>query len=85
MGSTVTSMLKYDITRYITWDSRFKYFTSYKKIEAEFENTLNMALSNYFSTRLYLNLRFDDSVPADSKFKHLQVNETISFGLNFKW
>lgn len=85
VGSTLTSILKYDITRYVTWDSRFKYFTSYKKIEAEFENTLNMSLSNYFSTRLYLNLRFDDSVPTDKKFGYLQVNETISFGLNFKW
>ena len=84
-GSTITSILKYDITRYITWDSRLTYFTSYDKVISEFENGLNMALSNAFSTRIYLNMRFDDSVPADPTFKYLQVNQTLSFGLNYKW
>ncbi len=85
IGSTLTSILKYDITRYITWDSRFTYFTSYEKVISEFENRLNMALSNAFSTSIYVNMRFDDGVPADPKFKYLQVNQTLSFGLNYKW
>jgi len=85
IGSTLTSILKYDITRYISWDSRLTYFTSYEKVISEFENSLNMALSNAFSTRIYVNMRFDDGVPADPKFKYLQVNQTLSFGLNYKW
>lgn len=84
MGTTVTSILKYDITRYITWDSRLTYFTSYDKVEAEFENSLNMALSNAFSTRIYLNVRFDDGVPPHPDLKYLQYNQTLSFGLNYK-
>lgn len=84
-GSTVTSLLTYNITRYVTWTSRIKYFTNYSKVESEFENTLNMSLSQFFSTRLYLHLRYDDGVPADSEFKYLQINEVVSFGLNFKW
>lgn len=78
MGTTVTSILKYDITRYITWDSRLTYFTSYDKVEAEFENSLNMALSNAFSTRIYLNVRFDDGVPPHPDLKYLQYNQTKS-------
>jgi hypothetical protein len=85
MGTTVTSILKYDITRYITWDSRLTYFTSYDKVEAEFENSLNMALSNAFSTRIYLNVRFDDGVPPHPDLKYLQYNQTLSFVLNYKW
>ena len=85
LGSTITSILKYDFTRYISWDSRLTYFTSYDKVITEFENSLNMALSNAFSTRLYLNVRFDDSVPADPTLKYWQVNQTLSFGLNYKW
>ena len=75
----------YNYNKYISLTSRFKYFTSYKKIETELENNLNVALSNYFSTRIFLYLRFDDSVPSDPKFKKLQVNELLSFGLNYKW
>lgn len=85
LGSTLTSTLIYDYNKFVSWNSRLKYFTSYKKVEVEFENTLNMALSRFFSTRLYLNLRYDDSVPADSKFGYLQINELVSFGLNYKW
>ena len=85
LGSTITANLIYDFNRYISWNSRLKYFTSYNKAEAEFENTLNMALTNAFSTRFFLNLRYDDSVPPDPKFKHLQVTQLLSFGLNYKW
>ena len=84
-GSTLTSTLIYDISKYITWNSRLKYFTNYGKVETEFENTLNMSLSRFFSTRLYLHLRYDDGVPKDSDFGYLQVNEVVSFGLNYKW
>lgn len=85
LGSNIKSVLIYDITRYITWNSRFTYFTSYQKVVSEFENTLNLALSNAFSTRIYLNIRYDDGVPAHEKYKFWQVNETLSFGLNYKW
>ena len=85
LGSTVTANLIYDFNRYITWNSRLKYFTSYHKVEGEFENTLNMALTNALSTRLFLNLRYDDSVPPDPKFKYLQITQLLSFGLNYKW
>jgi len=85
MGSTITSILKYDITRYVTWDSRLTYFTSYDKVVSEFENSLNMALTNAFSTRIYVNMRFDDDVPADPDFNYWQINQTLSFGLNYKW
>ena len=85
LGSTITSILKYNITRYISWDSRLTYFTSYEKVITELENILNMSLSNAFSTRMYLNVRFDDSVPADPSLKYWQINQTLSFGLNYRW
>lgn len=84
-GSTVINELIYDFNRYITWTSRLKFFTNYNNIDSEFENTLDMALTNAFSTRIYLHLRYDDSAPADPRFKYLQVNEMLSFGLNYKW
>ena len=85
LGSTITGTLIYDFNKYISLNSRMRYFTSYHKVEGELENTLNMALTNAFSTRLFVHLRFDDGVPADPKFKYLQVTELLSFGLNYKW
>ncbi len=85
IGSTVTGNMSYNFNRYISLNTRLKYFTSYHKVEAELENTLNMALTNALSTRLFVHLRYDDGVPADPKYKFLQVNELLSVGLNYKW
>ncbi len=85
IGSNVRAKVIYNITKYITWNSELTYFTSFEKVIAGFENTLDLALSNAFSTKIYLNLRFDDGVPPDSKLKYLQYTNTLTFGLSYKW
>ncbi|MDR0332491.1 MAG: DUF3078 domain-containing protein [Dysgonamonadaceae bacterium] len=91
LGSTVNFNMIYDMTRFITWTSKFTYFTSYEKVISEFENTLNMSLTNALSTRIQVNMRYDDGVPSHDKdgnrypFGLLQVNQMLSFGLNYKW
>lgn len=87
LGSSLNSTLKYDFSRFITFQSRFKYFTNYNAVEIESENELNMAINRYFSTRIYLYLRFDDADgrKSDPKLGYFQVNETLSFGFNYKW
>lgn len=85
IGSTITGNMNYNFNKYISLNTRLRYFTSYEKVEAELENTLNMALTNAFSTRIFVHLRYDDGVPPDPKFKYLQVTELLSFGLNYKW
>lgn len=86
VGSTVRADLTFNFNRFTSWTSRFYYFTSYDRIEGEFENTLNLAISRFFSTRLHLNLRYDDGVskkkPSDN---YLQIYELLSFGFNYKW
>lgn len=85
-GSTINSSMTFKFNRNVTWYSRFYYFTSYDRILAEFENRLTMAISRFFSTTLSLNLRYDDAVAKTEDFDtHLQVNELISFGFNYKW
>ena len=86
LGSTVRLDMTMSFNRYTTWQSRVYYFTTYEFSQFEFENTLTMALSRYFSTILYFHLRYDDSVtlPADAT-SYFQLNERISFGFNYKW
>lgn len=85
LGSTITAIMKYNITRYITWDSNLTYFTSYEKVISGFENTLDLSLSNAFSTKIYVNLRFDDGVPPDPKLNYWQLTHSLTFGLSYKW
>lgn len=86
LGSTVRMALDFDLSQSVTWQSRVFYNTSFKHVETEFENTLNFSINKYFSTRINLHLRFDDSVITDDKSfkKLLQYNELISFGFTYK-
>ncbi|MDR2791448.1 MAG: DUF3078 domain-containing protein [Tannerellaceae bacterium] len=85
-GSTLRADLSWQFNRNIVWQSRIYYFTSYDHVVGEFENTLTMAISRFFSTRIYLHLRFDDGVTRTPDFNtYLQANELLSFGFNYKW
>ncbi len=85
-GSKINATMQFDFNRNVSWISELYYFTSYEKVESEFRNTLNMAVNRYFSTKIYCNVRYDDSVkkknPDDSYF---QFYEVLSFGFNYKW
>lgn len=86
IGSRIDANLVFDINRHVSWSSRFVYFTTYKKINGEFENTLNLQISRFFSTRINLQIRYDDGVKRPEDFKsYFQINELLSFGFNYKW
>lgn len=87
IGSTIRADLAFDITRNISWQSRIYLFTTYgDHTIGEFENTLVLAISRFFSTRLYFHLRYDDGVEKNENFKSFfQINELLSFGFNYKW
>lgn len=86
VGSNIRAEVNFNINKKISLYSRASYFTNYEKIEIENENRLNMAISRYFSTMISFTLRYDDSVPLNEDFKsHLQINELLSFGFNYKW
>ena len=85
IGSTIRADWQWRVNMNLTWTSHFYFNTSYQQVEAEWENTLDMALTRFFSTRLNLNLRYDDAVrPAHGWNKHLQYNELLSFGFNYR-
>jgi hypothetical protein len=85
-GSTVRMDMKMDFSRNVNWQSRLYYFTTYDKVQFEFENTLVLAISRHFSTRIYAHLRFDDSAAKKENFdSYYQLNELLSFGFNYKW
>ncbi|MBR0036802.1 MAG: DUF3078 domain-containing protein [Bacteroidales bacterium] len=79
-GATVTSKLEWAISNSVSWSSRAYYFTSYHSVQVEFENTFNVKLGHYCTSKFYIYPRFDDSV--DHK---VQMKETVTVGLAFVW
>ncbi len=85
-GSTIRADMTMNFNRNISWQSRVYYFTTYENVVAEFENTLVMAITRHFSTRIYAHIRYDDSVAKNPDFdSHFQINQMLSFGFNYKW
>jgi hypothetical protein len=85
-GSTVTMTSNTRFSKNVTWYSRLYYFTNYERIIGEFENKFDIALSRYFSTTLYLYLRYDDGVTkTPDSDTYLQINELFSFGFSYRW
>lgn len=88
-GSSVRLDLNWDFSSTLNWTSRLFYNTSYKHVEMEFDNTLSYSFNQFFSLRMTLNTRFDDSVilPA-GEVKNLktllQYNELLSIGFAYK-
>ncbi|WP_329903191.1 DUF3078 domain-containing protein [Porphyromonas pogonae] len=84
-GSSLKAQMQWDFDMDISWQSRLYFLTSYSNVQAEWENIVNFSFTRFFSTRLYVNLRYDDAVPPSKEWgKYFQLNELISLGFNFK-
>ena len=85
-GSTITMTQTTKFNKNVTLFTRFNYFTNYEQIKGEMENKLDIILSRYFSTTLYIYLRYDDGVKkAEGSNSYLQINELFSFGFSYRW
>lgn len=89
-GSTYNLNMTYSRNRYTNFTSRIHYFTNYERVYAEWENTLNFKLNQYFSTSIYFYLKFDDSVGGRNQEKdrwarYFSYYQRLGFGLNYVW
>ena len=85
LGSTITANLSWTIAKNIQWTSRFYYFTDYKKVQAEWENTFTLTINKYLSTQLFLYPRYDDGVTRQPGRSYFQFSEWLSFRLNMSF
>lgn len=83
-GSSFDTNIKWQFMRNMYLSSRLYYFTSYKHVQIDFENTFNFVLNRYFSTRIEFKMRYDDSADPNEKGSFIQIKEMLSFGLFFR-
>lgn len=84
-GSTFTADLQWKFTDNIIWKTRLYGYTTYKRVEVEWENTLNLQINRYIATKLFLYPRFDDGAVRDAKHGYLQFKEYLSLGFSYTY
>lgn len=85
-GSTVTINGNVKFCDAISWSWRYYAFYDYKHLKMEWENTINLRVNKYLSTKLFLYPRFDNSVTKTEDNKsYVQFNEQLSISLNLSF
>jgi len=84
-GSNITANYKWTIWKNVQWQGRIYFFTDYSKTQVEWENTFNLRINRFLSTKLFLYPRFDDGVTRKEDGSYFQFNEYLSVGLDFSF
>lgn len=87
LGSTINSKVIFNFNSNVKFESRFKYFTNYSKVQIEWENNLDMPLNRFLTATLYFYFRFDDSpnLRQHADLKRIQLSELLALGFSYSW
>ena len=69
----------------ISWKTRLYGYTTYKRVEMEWENTLAFQFNKYISTQIFVYPRFDDDRQRDPAHGYFQFKEFISLGFSYSF
>ena len=67
-------------------NSKFNFYTNYEKVEIDWEIVAELAFNRFFSTRLMLNPRFDNTAILDKKEEkvRIQMKEMLTVGFSYR-
>ncbi len=86
-GSTFTIEGTWAFNNIISWTTRLYGYTSYDRLELQWENTFDVKVSRIIALTLYAYPRFDDSSSSlkDKGYGYFQLKEYVSFGLTYSF
>ena len=84
-GPNVTADLEWKMNDNVTWKTRFYAFTSFHRVEIEWENTLEFRVSKYITANLFLFPRYDDASVRDDDLGYWEFKEFCSIGFAYKF
>lgn len=84
IGSSLDYTITWNLRYNIQWSSHLFAFTNYNMSLVEWTNTFDFAFSTYFSARVYVDVRYDDSVAPDPRLGYFQIKNLLSLGFSYK-
>lgn len=86
-GSSAELTFRWKMRYNIQYYSRMFIFTNYEYVQGDWENTIDFAISRFFSTKIYAHLRYDSSTKkvAGTEWHQWQLKEILSIGFSYKF
>ncbi len=84
-GSECTIDLTWALSNMIKWKTRLYGYTTYKRAELEWENTLTLQFNRYIASNIFVYPRFDDGASRDEKHGYWQLKEYASIGFAYSF
>ncbi len=84
-GSEFTVDLTWKFSDMMNWKTRLFGYTTYRRAELEWENTLTFQFNKYISTKVFVYPRFDDGALRDGKYGYWQYKEYASLGFSYSF
>lgn len=84
-GSECTIDLLWAFCDNIKWKTRLYGYTTYKRAEVEWENTLTFQFNRYISTNVFVYPRFDDGAKRKDDHSYWQFKEYASVGFSYSF
>lgn len=85
IGSECTVDLSWKMSDMIKWRTRLYGYTTYRRGEIEWENTIVFQFNRYISTNIFIYPRFDDGASRDGKYGYWQLKEYASLGFSYSF
>lgn len=85
VGSSLLAQLDYNPAHDWHVDSKFTFYTDYKKVEINWEIVSNLSVNRFMSVRLSLNPRYDNTVIMKKGEKaKIQFKQLLSIGFSYR-
>jgi len=84
-GSECTIDLNWVLADNLRWKTRLYGYTTYKRAELEWENTITFQFNRYISTNVFIYPRFDDGTQRKDGQSYWQFKEFASVGFSYSF
>ena len=84
-GSECIFDLSWQLMENLKWKTRLWAYTTYKRAEIEWENTITFQFNRYISSNIFLYPRFDDGAQRKDDQSYWQFKEFMSIGFSYSF
>ena len=76
-----------NILKNLSWKTRLYYYTTYSRVEHDWENTFSFSFNRYISANMFIHTRFDDKSQSlcSNKYGYWQLYQNMMLGLTYTW